>query len=181
MRDQWNDTMPREQQSIAEELRRGRHQASPLQLDRIKHRAMARASSRSAGNLYKGMFMRSKLLSIALAVGLLLCTASVGLAVTGNFPGSGSGSVAARGGSPSGGPNASAAQYGGTSECRLLRRDNREDEKRLISQNRADEREKGLSHRERASLRRRDRKEERQLRARNRRAEARCRRTGESG
>lgn len=173
MRDQSDQHLPTELQSIAERLRNDRSEASPLELDRIKQSAMAQASSRSAGNRKKGMLMRSKMLSTMLAVGLLLVTASMGIAVTGNFPGDSSGGQKA---SVSQKPNASASQYGGSKECRQLRRDNRADERQLRRDNRADERR--VRGRTRRRLIRSNRAEERRTRRGNRRDERQCRRTG---
>ena len=195
MRDQRDQRLPAELQPIAERLRNDRYEASPLELDRIKQSAMAQASSRSAGNRKKGMLMRSKLLSTVLAIGLLLVTASVGLAVTGNFPGDSSGGQKA---SVSQKPSASASQYGGSAECKQLRRENRADERRERRHNRADERqerrdnradERKVRGRTRAKLIRSDRASERrtkranrfaesQTRRANRSDERRCRRTG---
>ncbi len=174
MRDQRDEPTPVELRSVAERLRGCRYEASPLDLDRIKQRAMAQVSSRSSGNPYKGMFMRSKLLSTALAVGLLFCTTSVGLAVTGNFPGSGSGSVATRGSSPS--ASAAKAQYGGSKACKDQRRTNRAHERALRRQHRRAER--GLRGRARKQAIRRNRASERRLKRTDRRQEARCRKTG---
>ena len=195
MSDPENELLPADLQSIAERLRGDRYEASPLELDRIKRRAMAQASSRPAGNRHEGMFMRSKLLSTALAVGVLLSTASVGLGVTGNFPGQGSGGESA---SASRDRSASSAQYGGTRVCRELRQENRRDERDLVRRNRADERtlrarnraeERGLRGRARREAirrnraeervqRRRNRGQERSQRNRNRAEERRCTRTG---
>lgn len=173
MRDQSDKPLPTELQPIAERLHGDRYEASPLELDRIKQRAMTQASSRSAGNRNKGMFMRSKVLSTVLAIGLLLASTSVGLAVTGNFPGASSGGEKA---SVSQKRIASASQYGGSRECRILRRDNRQDERELRRNNRRDER--MVRGRLRKRLIRANRSEERQLRRRNRNDERRCRRTG---
>ncbi len=174
MRDQRDEPTPVELRSVAERLRGCRYEASPLELDRIKQRAMAQVSSPS-GNPHKGMLMRSKLLSTALAVGLLFCTTSLGLAVTGNFPGSGSGSAATRQ-APG---TASSAQYGGSKACKNQRRTNRAQEKALVRQHRRAERRLRGQARKRAI--RRNRAQERRFRARNRSDEARCRRTGKTG
>ncbi len=187
MRDQRDQRLPAELQPIAERLRNDRYEASPLELDRIKQSAMAQASSRSAGNRKKGMLMRSKLLSTVLAIGLLLVTASVGLAVTGNFPGDSSGGQKA---SVSQKPSASASQYGGSAGCKQLRRENRADERQLRRENRSDERQLRRDNRAderhtrrgrtRAKLIRRHRATERRTKRANRRAESQTRRANRS-
>ncbi len=178
MRGQMDEDLPVELQRTAERLRGGRFEASPIELDRIKQRAMAQASSRSAGNPHKGMFMRSKLLSTALAVGLLLSTASVGLAVTGNFPSQGS-----SGSSSSSSPrqsNASQGQYAGSEQCKTLRRENKADmkeqrktDKELIKRLRGRE-----NKSERKAFRTTAKSRRKQTQLENRRQERKCNRTG---
>ncbi len=176
MSDHGDEILPIELRSIAERLHGDRYEAGPLELDRIKKRAMAQASSRSAGNPHKGMFMRSKLLGIALTVGLLLSTASVGLAVTGNFPSTGSSSSSKSSTRQAASPNAASGQYAGSAQCMTLRAENRADEKDLrAADKKTAKRLKGSSRKEfKASS-----KSRRKLfLTQNRQAERRCSRTG---
>ncbi len=194
-----NDDLPRELQSTADLLREHRADPSGMELDRLKLRVIKQASSRTGGFIpnRKGALMKRKALSLALATGVLLSTASVGLAVTGNFPGGGGGLDSAIV-SAAQSPNASASQYGGTVTCRNVRRTNRSNERALVRKNRADERstkrsnratERGLRgssrrfvvRRNRAAeraQRRRNRAQERSVRRGNRAEERRCTQTG---
>jgi hypothetical protein len=176
MSDHGDEILPIELRSIAERLHGDRYEASPLELDRIKKRAMAQASSRSAGNPHKGMFMRSKLLGIALTVGLLLSTASVGLAVTGNFPSTGSSSSSKSSTRQAAAPNASSSQYAGSEQCKTLRAENRADEKELRASDKKSL--KGLKGRERRQVKAEQKSRRKAFQLRNRREERRCNRTG---
>ena len=175
MSDHRDEILPIELRSIAERLHGSRYEAGPLELDRIKKRAMAQASPRPS-NPHKGMFMRSKLLSIALAVGLLLTTASVGLAVTGNFPSAGSSKSSA---SPAASPrqSASSGQYAGSEQCKTLRTDNRADEKALRASDKKIT--KKLKGRDRKSFKANSKSRRTAFRLRNRANERRCNRTGQ--
>lgn len=85
---------PEELDSIADALRADRHQATPLELDRIKLQAI-RQAERPRPSLYavkKGTFMKSRLaLTLLLVAGFMLSTTGATLAVSGS---SGSGSAA---------------------------------------------------------------------------------------
>jgi hypothetical protein len=84
---------PAELQEIEDALRAERHQASPLELDRIKLQAI-RQAERPRTSLYgkKGSFMKSRLaLTLVLAAGFMLSTTGATLAISGS---SGSGSAA---------------------------------------------------------------------------------------
>jgi len=197
MRDRSDELLPTDLQPIAERLRDERYEVGALELDRIKRQAMAQASSRSPGNQHKGFFMRSKLLSTALAAGLLLVTASAGLAVTGNFPGDSSGG-GGESASASRDRSASSSQYGGSTTCKSVRRGNRREEKSQRRNNRQDRRserrgnrqaERGLRGRQRSRVvrinrnqerrsRQRDRGQQRETRTDNRAEERTCKRTG---
>lgn len=80
--------------SIADALRAERHQATPLELDRIKLQAI-RQAERPRPSLYavkKGTFMKSRLaLTLLLVAGFMLSTTGATLAISGS---SGSGSAA---------------------------------------------------------------------------------------
>ncbi len=90
---------PAEFEGIENALRAERHQASPLELDRIKLQAI-RQAERSRPSLKKGTFMKSRLaLTLMLVAGFMLSTTGVGLAISGS---SGSGSAASNQYVPSG-------------------------------------------------------------------------------
>ncbi len=177
MSDHGDEILPNELRSIAERLHDDRYEAGPLELDRIKQRAMAQASSRPS-NPHKGMFMRSKLLGIALTVGLLLSTASVGLAVTGNFPSTGSSSSSKSSTRQAASPNASSGQYAGSEQCKTLRAENRADEKEL----RASDKKTGktLKGREKKKFKADAKSRRKAFLLQNRKAERRCSRTGQA-
>jgi hypothetical protein len=85
---------PEELDSIADALRAERHQATPLELDRIKLQAI-RQAERPRPSLYavkKGTLMKSRLaLTLLLVAGFMLSTTGATLAISGS---SGSGSAA---------------------------------------------------------------------------------------
>lgn len=134
--------------AVAEQLSEGKHEASALDLDRIKMRAMAKA--RRGSQTFaprKGRLMkRRSFLTTALVVGVLASGTGATMAVTGQF-------------SPArdSRPTAGAAQY---KTCKAVVRDNRRDERRTKSSNRSGERRLRRSNRaeERVIRNRRDRK-----------------------
>jgi hypothetical protein len=85
---------PEELEATEDALRAGRHQATPLELDRIKLQAI-RQAERPRPSLYavkKGTFMKSRLaLTLLLVAGFMLSTTGATLAISGS---SGSGSAA---------------------------------------------------------------------------------------
>lgn len=85
---------PEELDSIADALRAERHQATPLELDRMKLQAI-RQAEQPRPSLYavkKGTFMKSRLaLTLLLVAGFMLSTTGATLAISGS---SGSGSAA---------------------------------------------------------------------------------------
>jgi hypothetical protein len=79
--------VPDDLQDVVERLRDERPEASALELDRIKLRAMTRArGARALRTSGKGQFMRSRLVSVALVIGLL-GGGTGAMAVTGTGPG----------------------------------------------------------------------------------------------
>jgi hypothetical protein len=85
--------VPAELEQIETDLRAGRHQASPLELDRIKLQAI-RQAERKRTSLYaqKGSFMKSRLaLTLLLVAGFMFSTTGATLAISGS---SGSGNAA---------------------------------------------------------------------------------------
>lgn len=67
MRPFHEESLPPDLLEVARRLRAERADASPLDLDHIKTRAMARASASPR----KGLFMRSRIVSLALVLGLI--------------------------------------------------------------------------------------------------------------
>lgn len=88
------DRIPAELQDVEAALRANRHQASPLELDRIKLQAI-RQAERTRPSLIarqKGTFMKSRLaLTLLLVAGFMFSTTGATLAISGS---SGSGSAA---------------------------------------------------------------------------------------
>jgi hypothetical protein len=84
---------PAELQEIEDALRAERHEASPLELDRIKLQAIRQAERpRTSLKAKKGSFMKSRLaLTCLLVAGFMLSTTGATLAISGS---SGSGSAA---------------------------------------------------------------------------------------
>lgn len=88
------DRTPEELDSIADALRAERHQATPLELDRIKLQAIRQAEQPrpSFYAVKKGTLMKSRLaLTLLLVAGFMLSTTGATLAISGS---SGSGSAA---------------------------------------------------------------------------------------
>jgi hypothetical protein len=88
------ERLPAELEEFGQRLRDERPQPSPLELDRIKTRAMTQAS-RAASPRMKGRPMKSRLASILVVAGLLVGGTSGVLAATGGIPGSGGNSNSA--------------------------------------------------------------------------------------
>lgn len=88
------DRIPAELEGVEARLREGRATAGPLELDRIKLRAMQQAK-RSPTSFYtrqKGKLMKSRLaLTLVIATGMLMSTGGATMAISGS---SGSGSAA---------------------------------------------------------------------------------------
>ncbi len=134
--------------AVAEQLSEGKHEASALDLDRIKMRAMAKA--RRGSQTFaprKGRLMKKRsFLTTALVVGVLASGTGATMAVTGQF-------------SPArdGRPTAGVSQYTG---CKELVRQNRREEKAFRRAFKRQHRSKKRNHRvtERQIRNRRDRK-----------------------
>ena len=75
--------VPDDLQHLVERLRDERPEVSALELDQIKVRALGRNRGRPKG---KGQFMRSRVVSVLLAVGLLVGSTGA-MAVSGTGPG----------------------------------------------------------------------------------------------
>ena len=94
MRQSNEEWLPAELEEFGRRLRDDRPQPSPLELDRIKTRAMTQAS-RAASPRMKGTPMKSRLASILVVTGLVVGGTSGVLAATGGVPGSGGSSGSA--------------------------------------------------------------------------------------
>jgi hypothetical protein len=86
MRQMNGKRLPRDLEQIAERLREERPEASPLDLDRIKTMAIRRAAESAPR---KGHLMKSRLVSVLVAAGILVGGAGGVMAATGGVPGSG--------------------------------------------------------------------------------------------
>jgi hypothetical protein len=119
--------IPAELHDIEETLRANRHEASPLELDRIKLQAIRQAEQGRPSFLarQKGAFMKSRLaMMLVIAAGFMLSTTGAGLAISGS---SSSGSAAGTQYTPSGveehgghkpeGQGVKGAQTKGGNEC----------------------------------------------------------------
>jgi hypothetical protein len=78
--------LPPDLEQVAELLREERPAASPLDLDRIKTLAIRRAQASAPR---KGPLMKSRLVSVLVAAGILVGGAGGVMAATGGIPGSG--------------------------------------------------------------------------------------------
>jgi len=81
---QFDDLNADELQSVAEQLRANRHEATPLELDAIKQRVLMRAERPASRRARSATFMKSRLAVLAMLVaGLMLSTTGAGLAISG--------------------------------------------------------------------------------------------------
>jgi hypothetical protein len=76
--------LPDDLQDVVARLQTHKPEASPLELDRIKLRAMAQAERRPASRLGKGLIMRSKMVTMALVFGLVTTGGTAGVIAGGN-------------------------------------------------------------------------------------------------
>jgi hypothetical protein len=89
--DQWNDpNLPDDLSRVAEHLRASRYEAGPLELDELKRRAMAQSARASGSRQGKGLFMRSKIVSLLLVLGLALSGGAAGVIAGGSGGSNGS-------------------------------------------------------------------------------------------
>ncbi len=91
----WEDHLTDDLAGVAEQLRTDRHDTTDLRLDELKRQAMARATRASDRRQRRGFFMRSKVVTLGLVLGLV-------------GAGGGAGVMAAHQGQPDGSPPASA-------------------------------------------------------------------------
>jgi hypothetical protein len=94
MRQSNEERLPAELEEFGQRLSDERPQPSPLELDRIKTRAMTQAS-RATSPRMKGRPMKSRLASILVVSGLVVGGTTGVLAATGGVPGSGGSSGSA--------------------------------------------------------------------------------------
>ncbi len=82
-----DERLPPELQDVARTLRAQKPEATALELDRIKRRAMTQASRATGHRPQKGMFMKSRgALLTVLVMGTMLFGTGATLAATGNLP-----------------------------------------------------------------------------------------------
>lgn len=82
-----DERLPPELQDVARTLRAHNPEATSLELDRIKRRAMTQASRATGHRPQKGMFMKSRgALLTALVMGTMIFGTGATLAATGNLP-----------------------------------------------------------------------------------------------
>ena len=87
MRNRKENRVPEDLQDVVDRLRDRRPSPTALELDEIKLRAMRQASSRQG----KGMVMRSKLVSVGLAIGALTTGGTAAVIAGGQSGGDGNG------------------------------------------------------------------------------------------
>ena len=91
----WEDHLTDDLAGVAEQLRTDRHDVTDLRLDELKRQAMAQATRASDRPQQRGFFMRSKVVTLGLVLGLV-------------GAGGGAGVIAADQGQQDGSPPASA-------------------------------------------------------------------------
>ena len=94
MRNSDNHRLPPELEELGNRLRDERPEATPLELDRMKTAAMARAS-RSFSRQGKGPIMKSRLAGVLVAGAVIVGGTGGVMAATGGNPGSGGSSASA--------------------------------------------------------------------------------------
>ena len=92
MKDSHNsEHLPDDLREVAERLRSHRAEAAPLELDRIKLRAMSQASRGRNSRQGRTILMRSKLVTMLLVLGLVAGGGGAGVIAGGNGNGKGKG------------------------------------------------------------------------------------------
>jgi hypothetical protein len=71
--------LPDDLQDVDARLRAYKPEVNPLELDRIKLRAMAQSERRPASRLGRGIFVRSKMITLALVFGLVTTGGTAGV------------------------------------------------------------------------------------------------------
>jgi hypothetical protein len=92
-----DEQLPKDLREVVEELRAHRAEASALELDGIKRKAMVQASRASGSPPGQGLAIRSKILTLALVLGLAVSAGAAG--------------VLAGGGGSTGGSSAAKSEY----------------------------------------------------------------------
>ncbi len=75
----WEDHLTDDLAGVADQLRTQRHDPTDLRLDELKRQAMAQATRASARRQGRGLFVRSKVVTLLLVFGLLLATGGAGV------------------------------------------------------------------------------------------------------
>jgi hypothetical protein len=111
-----DEHLPEDLGRIADQLREQRVEVTPLELDRIKLRARAQASAGAARVVprQKGMFVRSRIVTLMLVLGLMVSGGTAGVLAGGGGGGKGQDSQYKPGCGPkkSGGVNPSGTHTG---------------------------------------------------------------------
>ena len=71
---------------VAEQLRTHRHEPTDLRLDELKRQAMARSAAASRPRQGRQFFLRSKIVTLSLVLGLLVCGGGAGVIATSHAP-----------------------------------------------------------------------------------------------
>jgi hypothetical protein len=80
----WESTqLPGELRDLADHLRENRHESTPLELDELKRRALARSAPASRQG--KGLALKSRLVTLLLVLGLAVSAGSAGV-IAGHDP-----------------------------------------------------------------------------------------------
>ena len=75
----WEDHLTDDLAGVAEQLRTQRHDSTDLRLDELKRQAMARATRASGRRQGSGFFMRSKVVTLMLVLGLVVAGGGAGV------------------------------------------------------------------------------------------------------
>jgi hypothetical protein len=78
------ERLPDDLREVDERLRAHKPEVSPLELDRVKLRTMARASRASTSSIGRTTFMRSKLVTMMLVLGLAISGGTAGVIAGGD-------------------------------------------------------------------------------------------------
>lgn len=77
--DEWDEYLPEDLVEVTEQLQSRRHKPTALRLDELKRQAMAQATPASGRRQGRGFFMRSKMVTLVLVLGLLVAGGGAGV------------------------------------------------------------------------------------------------------
>ncbi len=86
----WEDHLTDDLAGVAEQLRTDKHDATDLRLDELKRQAMAQATRTSDRPQQRGFFMRSKVVTLGLVLGLVGAGGGAGVMANHQVQGGGS-------------------------------------------------------------------------------------------